>query len=102
MSKLIKFVLVPVMALAAFCYFYSPARLMAIVLLGRSPACPMARAIHSADELQTQIANKDRILAASKLLEKDPAGYPLWEPPHGTFRMPQGSAYYLSFMLARQ
>src|SRR5260370_4676336 len=102
MSKLMKFVLVPVMALAALCYFYPPARLMAIVLLGRSPACPMARAIHSADELQTQIANKDRILAASKLLEKDPAGYHLWDTPHGRFWIPQGSDYVLPFNLAEQ
>ncbi len=102
MSKLIKFVLAPVVALCALCYFYSPARLMAIVLLGRSPACPMARAIHSADELHTQIANKDRILAASKLLEKDPAGYHLWDTPHGRFWIPQGSDYVLPFNLAEQ
>jgi FkbM family methyltransferase len=102
MSKLIKFVLPPVVAVCALCYFYAPARLAAMVLLGRSPVCPMARAIHSDDELRTQIANKDHILSASKLLEKDPAGYHLWDTPHGRFWIPQGSDYVLPFNLAEQ
>jgi FkbM family methyltransferase len=102
MSKVIKFVLPAVVAVCAISYFYAPARLAAIVLLGRSPVCPMARAIHSADELRTQIANKDRILSASKLLEKDPAGYHLWDTPHGRFWIPQGSDYVLPFNLAEQ
>jgi len=102
MSKSIKFVLPTVAALGAFCYLYAPARLAALVLLGRSPVCPMARAIHSADELHMQIADKDRILYASKLLEKDPAGYHLWDTPHGRFWIPQGSDYVLPFNLAEQ
>jgi FkbM family methyltransferase len=101
MSKLLKIVL-PVIALCALCYFYAPARLTAIVLLGRSPVCPLQRAIHSADELRTQIAYKDRILHASKLLEKDPAGYHLWDTPHGRFWIPQGSDFTLPFNLAEQ
>ena len=102
MSKVIKFVLPPVVAVCALCYFYAPARLAAIVLLGRSPVCPMARAVQSAAELRTQIANKDRILSASKLLEKDPAGYHLWDTPHGRYWIPQGSDYVLPFNLAEQ
>src|SRR5262245_61631582 len=101
MRKFLK-VAFPVAALCAICYFYAPARLTAIVLLGRSPVCPIQRAIHSADELRTQIAYKDRILRASKLLEKDPAGYHLWETPHGRFWIPQGSDYVLPFNLAEQ
>src|SRR5437773_9771882 len=101
MSKLLKIVL-PVIALCALCYYYAPARLTAIVLLGRSPVCPIQRAIHSADELRTQIAYKDRILYASKLLEKDPAGYHLWDTPHGRFWIPQGSDFVLPFNLAEQ
>jgi FkbM family methyltransferase len=102
MSRLAKFVLAPIVALCALCYFYAPARLAALVTLGRSPACPMSRAIHSADELRAQIAYKDRIIHASKLLEKDPAGYHLWDTPHGRFWIPRGSDYVLPFNLAEQ
>ena len=72
-SKLFKIGLPLALGLGALCYFYAPARLAAIVTLGRSPVCPMARAIRSAEELRTQIAYKDRILYASKRLENDPA-----------------------------
>src|SRR5438876_767814 len=102
LSKLVKIVLPLVVALGALCYFYAPARLAAIVALGRSPVCPLSRAIRSDDELRTQIAYKDRILYASKKLENDPAGYHLWETPHGRFWIPQGSDYVLPFNLAEQ
>ena len=71
----------------------------------RSAAVRCARcrsAIHSADELAPQIAYKDHILHASKLLEKDPAGYHLWDTPHGRCWIPQGSDYVLPFNLAEQ
>jgi len=68
MSRFFKIALVLVVAFCALCYFYAPARLAAIVALGRSPVCPMSLAINSADELQKQIAYKDNILYASKLL----------------------------------
>jgi FkbM family methyltransferase len=101
MSKLFKILLL-VAALCALCYFYAPARLLAIVALGRSPVCPVSRAIHSADELRTQVAYKDRILYSSKKLENDPAGYHLWDTPHGRFWIPQGSDFVLPFNLAEQ
>jgi FkbM family methyltransferase len=102
LSKLFKIVLPLVVALGALCYFYAPARLAAIVALGRSPVCPLSRAIRSDDELRTQIAYKDRILYASKQLENDPAGYHLWDTPHGRFWIPKGSDYVLPFNLAEQ
>src|SRR6266852_1368921 len=102
MSRILKIVLLLGVLLGALCYFYAPARLAAIVALGRSPVCPFSRAIRSDDELRTQIAYKDRILYASKKLEKDPAGYHLWETPHGRFWIPQGSDYVLPFNLAEQ
>ncbi len=102
MSRFLKIALVLVVAFCALCYFYAPARLAAIVALGRSPVCPMSRAIHSADELQKQIAYKDNILYASKLLEKDPAGYHLWDTPDGRYWIPQGSDYVLPYNLAEQ
>jgi len=102
MSRFVKITLALLLAFGALCYFYAPARLAAIVALGRSPVCPFSNAIRSADELKTQIAYNDRILRASKLLEKDPAGYHLWQTPHGKFWIPQGSDYVLPFNLAEQ
>src|SRR5258708_1143535 len=102
MSRFVRIALPLVIALCALCYFYAPARLAAIVAFGRSPVCPFSRAIQSADELSNQIAFKDRILAASRLIEKDPAGYHLWDTPHGKFWIPQGSDYVLPFNLAEQ
>src|SRR3989442_7110220 len=102
LSKLFKIGLALALGLGALCYFYAPARLAAIVALGRSPVCPMGRAIRSDDELRTQIAYKDRILHASKRLESDPAGYHLWQTPHGRFWIPQGSDYVLPYNLAEQ
>src|SRR5260370_41810728 len=83
MSRFFKIALLVVVAFCALCYFYAPARLAAIVALGRSPVCPMSRAIHCADELQKQIEYKDSILQASKRLENDPARYHLWDTPDG-------------------
>jgi FkbM family methyltransferase len=102
MPKLFKVTLLLLAAVCALLYFYAPARLVAIVALGRSPVCPLARAIHSDEELRAQIAYKDRILSISKLVEKDPAGYHLWRTPHGEFWIPEGSDYVLPFNLAEQ
>jgi len=100
MFRILKIVLLLGVALGALCYFYAPARLAAIVALGRSPVCPFSHAIRSADELQTQIAYNKRIILASKLIAKDPGGYHLWDTPHGRFWIPEGSDYVLPFNLA--
>ena len=83
-------------------YLYPPARLAALVVAGRSPVCPFEQAIKSADNLKQQIAIKDRILEASKLLETDPDGYRLWKTPKGRYWIPKGSDYVLPFNLAEQ
>ncbi len=101
MSKILKLVLV-LAAVAAVVYSYAPARLAAIVLAGRSPHCPMANAVKSAENLKTQIRYKDEILRASKLLEKDKEGYERWSTPMGTYWIPDGSRYVLPFNLAEQ
>lgn len=101
MSRIVK-ILVPIALLGAIVYFYAPARLAAIVAIGRSPVCPMNRAVKSAEELRRQIEFKDRILHASKLLEKDPSGYHLWDTPHGRFWIPEGSDFVLPYNLAEQ
>jgi len=79
-----------------------PLRLALLVARGRSPHCPLAQAIQSASHRRTLTETKDRILAASRRLEEDPAGYVLWETPHGQFWIPRGNDYFLPFHLAEQ
>lgn len=93
---------VVVAVLSGLIYFYSPARLAALVLIGRSPVCPLANAVKSAGNAREQIAIKDRILAASKLIEKDAAGFELWQTPNARYWIPDGSRYVLPFNLAEQ
>ncbi len=82
--------------------FYPPARLSALVLLGRSPDCPYQNAIRSRENLSEQIRRKDEILQKSKLLETDSEGAEHWQTPLGTYWIPKGSRYVLPFNLAEQ
>ena len=94
-------VLLPLALLAAILYFYAPARLFAFVVAGRSPVCPMSKALASPEHLKLLTAAKDKILAASRKLEQD-ADFEHWETPHGRYWIPKGSQYVLPFNLAEQ
>ena len=82
--------------------FCPPVRLFAIKAVGRSPVCGMADALKADANLQLQIRYKDEILAASRLVETDPAGYHLWQTPRGRWWIPQGDDFMLPFNLAEQ
>jgi len=103
MARTLKIVL-PAVALAAAvtACFYAPARLLALKAAGRSPQCPLENAIKAAENARLQLAYKDQILAASRMLSKDPAGFHLWETPMGRWWIPQGDAWMLPFNLAEQ
>lgn len=73
-----------------------------LVAAGRSPHCSIAQALRSAAHRRALTQTKDRILAASRRLEEDPAGYVLWETPRGRFWIPRGNDYFLPFHLAEQ
>lgn len=89
-------------AAAAAIYYHPPFRLGALALAGRSPECPLSQAIRSAAHARELMKVKDRILAASRELEKDPAGFHLWDTPKGRYWVPAGSDYALPFNLAEQ
>jgi FkbM family methyltransferase len=99
-------VFVPIALLAAVTtaagHFFPPVKLFALKAAGRGPECPMPNALKAAENLQLQIQYKDRILNASKLLEKDPAGYHLWDTPKGRWWIPEGDDFVLPFNLAEQ
>jgi FkbM family methyltransferase len=80
--------------------FWPPVRLAVFAMAGRGNGCPVNRAIAAPRELAEQIRQKDRLLAASKLIETDPAGYKLYETPLGRYWIPQGSEFVLPYNLA--
>lgn len=80
---------------------YPPSRATVISLLGRSPSCPLANAVKVHDHEQALMHSKDRILNASKLLQKD-ADYHQWQTPMGTYWIPKGDDYVLPFNLAEE
>jgi len=96
------FAAIPLAGLAMLIAMYAPARLLALVLIGRSPVCPLERALESAENFKRQIAIKDTILAASRKLQTDERGFELWDTPHGRYWIPKGSHYVLPFNLAEQ
>jgi FkbM family methyltransferase len=89
-------------AAAAAGYFYPPVKLLALKAAGRSPVCPLPNALRANANLELQIRYKDEMLAGSKLLEKDPAGFHLWKTPRGQWWIPEGDDWVLPFNLAEQ
>ncbi len=79
---------------------YPPARFAFFVAVGRGANCSYNRAIQSAIELKNQIQLKDEILAASRLIETDPAGFKKYETPMGEYWIPAGSEFVLPYNLA--
>ena len=95
-------VLLAVACVGAIGYFIAPFRLAAIKAVGRSPVCPWKDALAADRNFQDQVRISNQILAASKVVEKDPAGYHLVETPHGRWWIPEGNDYVLPFNLAEQ
>jgi FkbM family methyltransferase len=79
--------------------WYPPARLLALVAAGKSPVCPVSKALRSRSHLEELGAIKDRIFLASKLVHDD-NGLELWDTPKGPFWIPAGNRYVLPFNLA--
>ena len=64
------FGLVLILGTAAYAW-YSPFRLMVLVALGRSPVCPLGRAVKSGEHRALLTEAKDRILRNSRLERTD-------------------------------
>ena len=89
-------------AVVAAGWVWPPARLFVMKASGRAAHCPMRNALEADRNLQTQIRYKDEILHGSRLIEKDPAGYHLFDTPRGRWWIPEGNDYVLPFNLAEQ
>ncbi|HEX8985902.1 MAG TPA: FkbM family methyltransferase [Bryobacteraceae bacterium] len=101
MKRLLK-VLLPLAALAAVVWFYPPARLTALALAGRTTVCPYQDALRSTANMSEQVDRHNRLVKENREIERDPAGYHLWQTPHGRYWMPAGSDYALPWDLAEQ
>lgn len=97
----LRYAVVLLLVLVAVVWFYPPARLRAISLLGRSPVCPYSRAIQVKDHERELMQAKDRILNASRLLARDDR-FHHWQTPMGAYWIPAGDDYVLPFNLAEQ
>ena len=82
--------------------YYPPFRLFTLYAAGRKVICPLDESLAAADHVKRLKNAKDRILAGSKLVQSDPAGYQLWDTPKGRWWIPQGAEYVLPFNLAEQ
>ena len=101
MKRIVYLVLVIAVGTALY-FLYPPARLLAFVVAGRSPDCPLANALKADENLKLEVRYNDEIIKASKLVETDAAGYQLWDTPDGRFWNPGGSRWVLPFNLAEQ
>jgi FkbM family methyltransferase len=100
-SKFIFVSLIAVLAVGAS-FLYTPVRLAGLVLIGHSPRCTFARAVDSANHKRRLNEVKDRIFAASRLLETDASGMRHWQTPRGNFWIPRGEDWGLPFNLSEQ
>src|SRR3982751_627959 len=100
LSRVLKAVLV-LLVLVTAAMLYPPLRLSALLLAGRSPACPLSEAVKSETNQRRQIELKDEILHASTMIGKDDR-FEQWQTPMGTYWIATGSRYTLPFNLAEQ
>jgi FkbM family methyltransferase len=98
-SRLFFGLAIPLIAGVAAFELVPAVRLWALVAAGRSPVCPMSRALRSKANMDEKIRIKDRILAASRLL-KEESSLELWDTPKGQYWIPKGNRYVLPFNLA--
>jgi len=83
-------------------YFVPPARLFVLWMAGRSPECPLPKALRAFENLRRYWNDSRAIRNSSRLLQKDPSGFHLWETPRGRFWIPSGSDEVLPVLLAEQ
>ena len=90
------------MLVAATVLSYPPVRLSLLTLARRSSGCSLSEALRGSKDLRRAREFQDRFRAASRLVEKDPAGFHLWETPKGRFWAPERDHAFLIHSLAEQ
>lgn len=73
LSRIFLVLLLLALLVSAYVY-YAPFRLITLVAAGRSPVCPFREALQADSNLGRQVDLKDKILNASRLVDKDLKG----------------------------
>jgi FkbM family methyltransferase len=81
---------------------YPPVFVLGLALIGRSPLCPPSQAFKGAQSFLFFRERVNPISKGSRLVEKDPANFHLWQTPRGRFWIPAGSDGVLPILLAQQ
>jgi FkbM family methyltransferase len=89
-------------ALAVATYFYPPLFLLGLGLLNRKPMCANTEVLRGAETHRLGEKYRLQLEGAARLIQKDPAGYNLWETPRGRWWIPAGSDKFLPALLAQQ
>jgi hypothetical protein len=89
-------------ALAIATYFYPPLFLLGLGLLNRKPMCANIEVLRGAETHRLGEEYRLKLEGSSRLIQKDPAGYNLWETPRGRWWIPAGSDKFLPALLAQQ
>jgi FkbM family methyltransferase len=90
-----------VLCVGAF-FLYTPARMWALVTLGRASGCTLERALQIQKRYSDQTAIKDRLISESRIIQNDGKGFKLYQTPYGPYWIPVGSEFVLPFNLAEQ
>lgn len=98
--RLLSYVIVLATGVALGAWLHEPIRLSKLWVTGHNKGCTLSRSLQSAEAIRENTAIKDRIVAASKRIEVDPAGFHLWQTPKGRFWVTKGSDWDLPWNLA--
>jgi FkbM family methyltransferase len=92
-------VALPVLALLSF--LYHPARMAVFVAAGLNQTCPLERALEIERDARQQVAFKDELITANRLVETDAAaGLELYDTPFGRYWIPKDNRAVLAWNLA--
>jgi FkbM family methyltransferase len=89
-------------ALAAATYYYPPLFVFGLGLINRKPMCANAEVLRGAETHRLEEKYRVELEGAAHLIQKDPAGYNLWETSRGRWWIPAGSDKFLAALLAQQ
>ncbi len=99
--KVLASLLIFTLCLELAVFLYPPLYILGLALVGRSALCSPLQAFQGAVRYQ-HFRKDDRITKGSHLVEKDRAGFHLWETPRGRYWIPEGSDDVLLILLSQQ
>lgn len=99
--RLIKLAIVLVVGATAL-FMVPGVRLFAWGIVTRSPACSFSQAVASYGQARRYGQTRERIQAASRLIQRDAAGFHLWDTPKGPVWIPADSDWLVAHLLAEQ